>query len=189
MSLAGGFSLVAVRELGLFNKRHRNSVGGNSFGHSFKWACTNENMILTSRPLFLNYYSLYLNCWATCLISLTSQYLLEYHSNTAVPSTVPLRENKPDKHEGTQFNKLREPLIWVSNTKWPWLFRFKIFSSSVKNAPVNLLWHHLSFYFFSALNCAARFICCGIRFPCLPSFSLALLMQFSLFTARLRLEY
>lgn len=41
--------------------------------------------------------------------------------------------------EGTKFNKLREPLIWVSNTKWPWLFCFKIFSSSVKNAPVNLL--------------------------------------------------
>lgn len=88
-------------------------------------------------------------------------------------STSVLKQYLPDRTclintEYTKFNKQRESLIWVSNTKWPWLFCFKIFSSSVKNAPVNLLWHHLSFYFFSALNCPARFICCCIRFPCLP---------------------
>lgn len=93
---------------------------------SIKQACKIDNVRLLTHI-----------CLSAFFISLLVSNLLGYWDHF---STWVLKQYLPDRTclintECTKFNKQREPLIRVSNTKWPWLFCFKIFSSSVKKHP------------------------------------------------------
>jgi hypothetical protein len=73
----------------------------------------------------------------TSLSSLLVSHLLGYSnhfSRSGLKQYLPHRTSLINT-ECTKFNKWRVPLIWVFNTKWPWWFCFKIFSSSVKKRP------------------------------------------------------